>query len=119
VPIGFDPASRDAALSRFRIRVDAAIARDETVILVGDFNVAPTEPAFRPLVEGLADAHAEVGIGPGWTWRPSRFESLELGLLRIDLALSGPGATPAQVSERCNLPGDHCQIEATFAITGR
>ena len=119
VPIGFDPASRDAALSRFRTRVDAAIARDETVIVVGDFNVAPTEPAYAPLVEGLADAHAEVGIGPGWTWRPSRFEALGVGLLRIDLALSGPGATPAQVGERCNLPGDHCQLEATFAITGR
>jgi len=119
VPIGFDPASRDTALSRLRTTVDAAIARNETVIVVGDFNVAPTEPAFGPLVDGLADAHADVGIGPGWTWRPSRFESLGLGLLRIDLALSGPGASPTHVAERCNLPGDHCQLEATFALDAR
>ncbi len=116
LPIAFDPTSRDAALSRFRARVDAAIARGETLIVVGDFNVAPTEPAFERLVDGLADAHAEVGIGPGWTWRPSRFEGLGVGLLRIDLALSGPGAVPRGVAERCHLPGDHCQLMTAFDI---
>jgi endonuclease/exonuclease/phosphatase (EEP) superfamily protein YafD len=119
VPISFDPTLRDAALARFRTRVESVMARHETLIVVGDFNVAPTETAFGPLVDGLADAHAEVGIGPGWTWRPSRFESIALGLLRIDLALSGPGATPTYVAERCNLPGDHCQLEATFALDAR
>lgn len=72
--------------------------------------------ALAALVAGLADAHREVGLGPGWTWRPSRFEGLGLGLLRIDLALSGPGASPTRVGERCGLPGDHCQLHATFAL---
>ena len=116
LPVAFDPSSRDSALLRFRARVDAAIGRGETVIIVGDFNTAPTEPAFGPLTTGLADAHAEVGFGPGWTWRPSRLEGLGLGVLRIDLALSGPGAVPVGVAERCSLPGDHCQLTARFAL---
>ncbi len=116
VPVSFDPTDRDADLARFRARVDAAIARGETVIVAGDFNTAPTEPVFERFVAGLADAHREVGIGPGWTWRPSRFEGYGLGLLRIDLALSGPGARPVAIAERCSLPGDHCQLEARFAL---
>lgn len=116
VPVSFDPTSRDAELARFRARVDAAIARGETVIVAGDFNTAPTEPAFERLVAGLADAHREVGVGPGWTWRPSRFETFGVGLLRIDLALSGPGVVPIHIGERCHLPGDHCQLEARFAL---
>lgn len=119
LPVGFDPAFRDAALSRIRTLVDAAIARGETVIVLGDFNVAPMEPAFAPLVAGLTDAHRQVGVGPGWTWRPSRFEALGVGLLRIDLALSGPGAVPTHVGELCHLPGDHCQLVASFAIEER
>ena len=116
LPVSFDPSARDQSLVRFRARVDAAIARGETVIVAGDFNTAPTEPAFEQLVAGLADAHAEVGLGPGWTWRPSRLEGLGLGVLRIDLALSGPGARPIAVGERCDLPGDHCRLEARFAL---
>ena len=46
LPVAFDPSSRDAALLRFRARVDAAIGRGETVIIIGDFNTAPTEPAL-------------------------------------------------------------------------
>lgn len=86
------------------------------MIVVGDFNTAPTEPAFDRFVAGLVDAHRAVGIGPGWTWRPSRLEPLGIGLLRIDLALSGPGATPTRIGERCDLPGDHCQLRAAFAL---
>jgi vancomycin resistance protein VanJ len=116
LPVSFDPTDRDTALARFRARVDAAIGRGETVIVVGDFNTAPTEPAFERLVTGLADAHREVGIGPGWTWRPSRFEGLGVGLLRIDLALSGPGARAVSIAQNCSLPGDHCQLEARFVL---
>jgi endonuclease/exonuclease/phosphatase (EEP) superfamily protein YafD len=115
-PVGFDGSQRDAALRRVRSRVVAAIGRGETVVVLGDFNVAPTEPAFGELVDGLKDAHAEVGQGPGWTWRPSRLEWTGLGLLRIDLALSGPGAIPIAVEEHCGLPGDHCQLEAWYHL---
>lgn len=119
LPVSFDPSSRDRAIDRFRARVDTAIARGETVIVVGDFNTSPTEPAYARLVTGLVDAHAAVGTGPGWTWRPSRFEGFSVGLLRIDVALSGPGVAPVRVGERCHLPGDHCQLEAWFVLDGR
>lgn len=116
LPVSFDARRRDVDLRRVRTVAAEAIRRGETVVILGDFNVAPTEPGYKDLVGGLHDAHAEVGEGPGWTWRPSRFEWTGLGLLRIDLALSGPGARPVSVGERCGLPGDHCQLEASFHL---
>ncbi len=119
IPVSFDPTARDAALERFRARVDAAIEGGETVVIAGDFNVAPTEPAYGRLVDGLVDAHVEVGLGPGWTWRPSRLEGLGMGFLRIDLALAGPGAVPVHIAQHCEHPGDHCQVEARFVLGDR
>ena len=81
LPVAFDASERDRALQAIRARVDAAIGRGESVVVLGDFNVAPDEPGYRDLVAGLHDAHAEVGQGPGWTWRPSRFEGTGIGLL--------------------------------------
>jgi endonuclease/exonuclease/phosphatase (EEP) superfamily protein YafD len=118
VPVGFDPGGRDGALRRVRARIDAAIGRGETVVVLGDFNVAPTEPAFGELVDGLRDAHAEIGQGPGWTWRPSSLEWTGLGLLRIDLALSSQDLPPVRVAERCGDVGDHCLLEASFSLAG-
>ena len=118
LPVAFDASERDRALQAIRARVDAAIGRGESVVVLGDFNVAPDEPGYRDLVAGLHDAHAEVGQGPGWTWRPSRFEGTGIGLLRIDLALSGPNLPPVAAREHCGLPGDHCQFEAWFSLAG-
>jgi endonuclease/exonuclease/phosphatase (EEP) superfamily protein YafD len=116
VPVSFDASRRDIALRRVRNVVEDTIGRGETVVLLGDFNVAPTEPAYAELVDGLRDAHVEVGLGPGWTWRPSRLESAGIGLLRIDLAISGSGARPVSVRELCDLPGDHCQLQAAYQL---
>jgi len=116
VPVGFDAGRRDIELRRVRSLVGYAMDRGETVVLLGDFNVAPTEPAYTDLVDGLRDAHVEVGEGPGWTWRPSRLEWMGIGLLRIDLAFSGPGARPVAIREYCDLPGDHCQLEAAYEL---
>jgi endonuclease/exonuclease/phosphatase family metal-dependent hydrolase len=116
VPIALGSVKRDEALTGIRARIDAAIARGETVVVLGDFNVAPTEPAFAELVDGLRDAHGEVGQGPGWTWRPSRFESLGIGLLRIDLAMGSPDLAPVSVVEHCGRAGDHCILEAHFSL---
>ena len=118
VPIALGSERRDEALRRIRARIDGAIGRGETVVVLGDFNVAPTEPAFAELVDGLRDAHAEVGQGPGWTWRPSRFEWLGIGLLRIDLAIGSPDLAPVSVVEHCGLTGDHCILEAHFSLGG-
>lgn len=116
VPVGFDASKRDVDLRRVRNLVGYAMGRGETVVLLGDLNVAPTEPAYAELLDGLRDAHVEVGEGPGWTWRPSRLEWTGMGLLRIDLAISGPGARPVAIREYCDLPGDHCQLEAAYQL---
>ena len=116
LPLTFDARNRDVELLRVKNLAGYATDRGETVIVLGDFNVAPTEPGYADLVEGLRDAHVEVGEGPGWTWRPSSLEWTGLGFLRIDLALSGRGAQPLAVAERCGLPGDHCQLQATFRL---
>ena len=117
LPVALDSAKRDASLERIRDRIDAAIARGETVVVLGDFNVAPTEPGFTGLTDGLRDAHGEVGQGPGWTWRPSRLEWMRMGLLRIDHVLSSPDLAPVSIREDCSQAGDHCIVEAWFSLT--
>lgn len=118
LPVGFDSNKRDESLRRIRERIEAAIGRGESVIVLGDLNATPFEPGYLELAEGMHDAHAEVGQGPGWTWRPSRFEWAGMGVIRIDHALSSPRITPVSVAEYCDRPGDHCILEASFAIDG-
>lgn len=109
-PLDFDPSTRDGDLDRLRERAEASIARGERVILMGDFNTTPTEAAYRDLVRSLRDVHVDVGLGPGWTWRPTSLEGLGVGLLRIDMALVGPGIKPRTIAEHCLPAGDHCQL---------
>lgn len=118
LPIAVDSGKRDASLERIRDRIDAAIDRGETVVVLGDFNVAPTEPGFAGLTDGLRDAHGEVGQGPGWTWRPSRLEWMRMGLLRIDHALSSPDLAPVSIKQDCSQAGDHCIVEASYSLAG-
>ncbi len=115
IPIDYDPAERDSELRRIRDVIDARLAAGANLLVIGDFNTAPTEPAFAPLIAGLHDAHAEVGFGPGWTYG-SRFLEFEVGLLRIDLALGGPGVIPVSIDDDCAGPSDHCLVAATFVI---
>jgi endonuclease/exonuclease/phosphatase (EEP) superfamily protein YafD len=112
VPVGFDADRRDADLRRLRDQADVAMARGLEVVLFGDFNVSPLEHGFGALTRGLRDAHAEVGQGPGWTWRPSPLEWLPIGLLRIDLVLSSPGLVPLATGVQCGRTGDHCRLMA-------
>ncbi|HET9085601.1 MAG TPA: endonuclease/exonuclease/phosphatase family protein, partial [Candidatus Limnocylindrales bacterium] len=116
VPIGLDTTKRDDRLARIRTRIEAALARGERVILLGDLNTTPLEPGYLDISEGLHDAHAEVGQGPGWTWRPSRLEWTRTGFIRIDHALSSRGMRPVSASERCDNVGDHCILEVGFAM---
>jgi vancomycin resistance protein VanJ len=116
IPVGVDATRRNVDLAVIRDEIDALISEDRSVIVVGDFNTAPTEPAFSRLTSGLADAHRVASSGPGWTWRPSSLEWLGIGLVRIDLVLGGPGVSPAQTAIRCPQAGDHCILEAVLAI---
>ena len=116
VPLRFDPSVRNTYLQLLRDRVAELEAAGEDVLLIGDFNAAPTEPAFRRLTAGLHDAHAEVGLGPGWTWRPGRFAFLGIGLLRIDLVLSTGNLEPIGTQVACPARGDHCLLQARLRI---
>lgn len=86
------------------------------MLVIGDFNTSPTEPAYDDLTRGLRDVHVEVGQGTGWTWRPSRFESLPLGFLRLDMAVIGGALDPVASSVDCSLPGDHCRLTIGLAF---
>ena len=114
LPVGYDVSDRDRRLAEIRTRLDAAIALGPPVILIGDFNVAPTEAAYRDLTAGLVDAHVEAGLGPGWTWRPELLGPLPAGVLRIDLILSTPDLVPVESRVVCRSVGDHCQVMAGF-----
>ena len=115
IPVAYHASGRDRRLAEVRTQLDAAIGLGAPVILIGDFNVSPTEAGYRDLTAGLTDAHVEVGQGPGWTWRPSLLGSLPMGVLRIDLVLSTPQLTPVESRVACPAVGDHCQVIAGFA----
>jgi vancomycin resistance protein VanJ len=117
IPLDFDPSRRDADIAKIRSWIDDALRAGERVVALGDYNVTDREPAYATLSAGLHDAHRAVGVGFGSSWRPDRFETLPLGLLRIDYALSGPGATPIALATDCTPRGsDHCILRATFAL---
>lgn len=115
-PVQFDPSGRNAAIGRLRTRIDAALSGGVRLVVAGDFNTSPSEAEYRVLTRGLRDTHVEVGEGPGWTWRPSRFAILDMGILRIDLQLSGGAIVPVSTSVDCSLAGDHCRLFGTYQI---
>jgi endonuclease/exonuclease/phosphatase (EEP) superfamily protein YafD len=115
-PVAYDARDRDRDLTTVHSRAEAIADRGIPFVLLGDFNTSPTEPGYALLTRGLRDVHVEVGSGPGWTWRPSRLEAFRIGVLRIDMALIGPGVEPVSSSVDCGYPGDHCLMQATVAI---
>jgi vancomycin resistance protein VanJ len=116
LPVSYDPADRDAAIAAIRGRIDAALRAADRLLVLGDFNTAPSEAEYSVLTAGLRDTHVQVGEGPGWTWRPSRFTFLPIGLLRIDLQLTAGAIYPASTSIDCSLPGDHCRLFGAYEI---
>jgi endonuclease/exonuclease/phosphatase family metal-dependent hydrolase len=116
IPVQYDSADRDEEIAAIRVRIDRSLAAGERLLVLGDYNTTPTEPEFKVLTRDLKDTHTEVGEGPGWTWRPSRFTFLPFGFLRIDLQLTAGPIRPASTSMDCSLPGDHCRLFGTYAI---
>ena len=115
-PLAYDARVRDRDLATVHTRAEALGQAGSPFVVIGDFNTTPTEPGYAVLTQGLRDIHVEVGMGPGWTWRPSRLESIHLGLFRIDMALAGAGVEPVSSSVDCSYPGDHCMLQVTVAI---
>ena len=118
VPVGLDPRRRDHDLESIRRMVDE-LPGASTAIVVGDLNATPLEAGFGALADGLLDAHAEAGTGPGFTWRPSSLEVLRVGLLRMDVVLTGPGLRPVAAVEECSVAGDHCRLYVDLDVSGR
>ncbi len=116
LPMIYDPANRNAEISIIRGRIDAALAAGERLLVLGDYNTAPSEPEYRVLTAGLRDTHVEVGEGPGWTWRPSRIDFLPMGFLRIDLQLTAGRILPASTAIDCSVSGDHCRLLGDYEI---
>jgi vancomycin resistance protein VanJ len=109
-------ASRDLAISAIRDQIDAELAADNDVLVLGDFNTTDREPAYAELSEGLHDAQREAGVGLGMTWRPGGLDNLPFGLLRIDYLLSSPRFVALAAGPDCTPRGsDHCLVSASFA----
>ena len=81
--------------------------------------VLDPQPAHARLTEGLRDVHAEIGLGTGWTWRPSRLERFGIGLIRLDMVLVGPGVEPVAIDVSCVAAGDHCPVTVRLALVSR
>lgn len=117
IPVDYDATPRDAQILTLRRTVDLLLAGGQPLILAGDFNVTDREPAYGDLAGGLLDAHLEVGLGPGSTWRPDEIKWLPLGVLRIDMAFGGNGVRPVSMTVDCTPRGsDHCLIRASMAL---
>ncbi|MDR1743767.1 MAG: endonuclease/exonuclease/phosphatase family protein [Dysgonamonadaceae bacterium] len=71
-------AYRKRAAQVEKIKRYVARLNSEATILCGDFNDTPVSFAYGKLKEGLSDAYAETGVGPGITFNE------ELFLFRID-----------------------------------
>jgi len=118
VPLGLDTAARNAALDVVRGHIDGLIGQGLPVVMLGDLNTTASEPAFDRFVSGLREAHQDVGVGPGWTWRPSRLEFTGMGFLRIDHVVVSPQIAPLSIGTACPPVGDHCLVSVRVAVPG-
>jgi endonuclease/exonuclease/phosphatase family metal-dependent hydrolase len=117
IPLRYGATTRDEEIRRIREEIDSDLAAGRRLVVIGDFNLTDREPAYGDLVGGLWDAHREVGLGPGATWRPGAVDFLPFGVLRIDHVFGGPGTRPLTIGEDCApRHSDHCIVRATVAI---
>lgn len=117
IPRGFDPTLRDALIRNVRALIEPMLQRGEALLVMGDYNVTDREPAYRELAAGLRDAHLDVGIGSGHSWRPAPLMRYNWALVRIDYLLTSPQIIPLSVVTDCTPRGsDHCSVRGTFEL---
>lgn len=113
----YDPAVRDAQVGQVNVVIAPFLARGEPVLLAGDLNLTEREPAYRDLTHDLWDAHRQIGIGMGHTWRPFPLAGVGLPLLRIDYLLGNPAIRPLRLTVNCPpRSADHCALRGDFAV---
>jgi endonuclease/exonuclease/phosphatase family metal-dependent hydrolase len=111
----FDPTNRDIGLRQLRERVDASIDAGRDIVLIGDLNLTDRELGYADLSDGLADSYRVAGLGWGHTWRPPSIAWLPFGLLRLDMAFSGPGLRPVASAPDCTpRRTDHCLLDVAY-----
>jgi endonuclease/exonuclease/phosphatase family metal-dependent hydrolase len=117
LPNSFDPTIRDEEIAFVRAFITPMLERGEHVLLLGDFNITEREPAYNQLVAGMHDAHAEVGLGTGHSWRPAQLMNRDIGVIRIDYLLSSKDVRPTRITTDCTpRGGDHCLLQGTFEV---
>ncbi|CAN5644462.1 hypothetical protein BH23CHL7_BH23CHL7_01280 [soil metagenome] len=117
LPVGYFAGDRDHDLAHLRSMLEHHLAAGRPVLVLGDLNVTDRELAYAYFVAGLTDAHRQVGLGPGSTWRPARLAALPFGVLRIDYVLTGVPLRPIAIATECDAStGDHCIVWATIAL---
>jgi endonuclease/exonuclease/phosphatase family metal-dependent hydrolase len=117
IPYGVDFSVRDKAVTVIRSRIDHDLARNRSVVVLGDFNTTERERAYGVISNGLRDAHIDAGVGPGLSWRPPPIDFVPIGMLRIDYVFSTPDLQPTSATVDCSLPSDHCRVDVELAPT--
>ncbi len=113
----YDPGLRDSQIRRLRESIEPLLEQGVPLLVLGDFNVTSREPAYEELTAGLQDAHLEVGLGFGNTWRHRIVGRLPFGLLRIDYLFSSPGVQPLMTDVDCAPhKSDHCIVRGQFSM---
>jgi endonuclease/exonuclease/phosphatase family metal-dependent hydrolase len=115
VPVSLDTTMRDEGIATIRSMVAADLDAQRSVVVMGDINTTPREPAYVDLSMGMFDARS-AGSWPGLTWRLDPFKDLPFGLLRIDYVLSN--GRPSTYGVRCTPLSDHCIVSATITFPG-
>lgn len=121
----FDHVSQAARENGARL-IHAFVAEAaDPVVVMGDFNAGPQDPALTILrgagPQALADAHADLPPGPG----SGTFHGFtgDPGPERIDMILHGPsfavaGATIDRRHRDGRYPSDHFPVRALLDLTG-
>ncbi|MEO6349808.1 MAG: endonuclease/exonuclease/phosphatase family protein [Candidatus Limnocylindrales bacterium] len=116
-PVSIRTAERDAAIALIRSMVQAEAQVGRPVLVIGDMNMTEREPIYAEFTQGaMRDAHLDAGIGPGFTWRPEGIAGVPFGVLRIDYVFAVGGFQPKSTFVDCELPSDHCRLEATLSF---
>jgi endonuclease/exonuclease/phosphatase (EEP) superfamily protein YafD len=116
LPVSLDTQARDEDVVRIA-EIVGALDDPAAAVVAGDLNGTSSEAGLGVLDGHLVDAHAAVGTGPGFTWRPDQLEGLDTGVLRIDHVLVGAWSTPVFTSVDCTATGDHCRLLVTLRVT--
>jgi endonuclease/exonuclease/phosphatase family metal-dependent hydrolase len=122
------PLARSVRLIKAYDTVDRAyeiatlldIAEDKSgpMVLVGDFNMADSEPDYRRLADHFHDAFRETNAGFGFTF-PDKASMLpsSVPLVRIDYVWSRGGVLPASARVVCGSGvSDHCALVAELRV---